>query len=594
MSVRTISATLRTCTPLHVGSGRSSDVADDLLRRDARGRLLIPGPSLAGALRSIATRLAPRLGAQVCQALQPNPPRKQVCGCLVCQLFGDINPQETEGNASGLIVYDAFLQNEADTVIRDGVGIDRVTGAAARAERLKFDLEVLPAGATFSLRMELDPYFDKDDNSDSEGVLQLLAASLAEWQAGRGVVGGRVARGLGAFSLEEVSFLDEPLETVEAVTAFLKSGPAWNVRNRDQGWVAAQTQQARATIIPWPEEKQAIPVARAWVLAEFILAADGPMLINDPTRAAQGGFDHAPLLATYDKNARPVLSGSSLRGVMRSQAERIARTLATLEAGGDGAYFKSHCPACNPLTTKTTDPVASCNSFIKKLSLSERRKLDRKGAEDKLCMACRLFGSPWNGSRLRVEDAYLKPGTEPKLKVMDFLAIDRFTGGGRDGAKFDAVALWKPEFKVRLFLENPQPWELGWLALTLRDLHEGLTTVGFGGTKGFGQMRLHEPQLTLGYLHDDDLTSLAGSDNARTTLATLRPTEPTFSGLYTMLRYAQKQQAEWLALAKDWVNAFHEEMQEHPRYTDFALQQDSYFTRKGRYELAALYPVEAG
>ena len=592
MGVRTISATLRTCTPLHVGSGRSSDAADDLLRRDAQGRLLIPGPSLAGALRSIATRLAPRLGADVCQALQPNPPRKQACGCLVCQLFGDIQPQETEGKASGLIVYDAVLQADAQTAIRDGVGIDRVTGAAARAERLKFDLEVLPAGATFSLRMELDPYFE------NEKALQLLAASLAEWQAGRGVVGGRVARGLGAFTLEDVTFLDETLDHIEAVSAFLKSGPAWHERTRDPGWVAAQTQQARATIIPWPEEKQAIPVARAWVLAEFILAADGFMLINDPVRAAQGGFDHAPLLATYDKNARPVLPGSSLRGVLRSQAERIARTLATLADAGDGAYFKSHCPACNPLTTKTTAPVASCNSFVKDfvhtLSAKERRKLEQKGVEDKLCMACRLFGSPWNGSRLRVEDAYLKPGTEPKLKVMDFLAIDRFTGGGRDGAKFDAVALWQPEFKVRLFLENPQPWELGWLALTLRDLHEGLTTVGFGGAKGFGRMRVHEPQLTLGYLHDEDLTSLTGSDDARRALATLRPTEPTFSGLYRVLRYAQEQQAEWLVLANDWVNAFHEEMQEHPRYTDFALQQDSYFTRKGRYELAKLYPVEAG
>ena len=572
MSIRTISATLKTCTPLHIGSGRSSETPDDLLRRDAQGRLLIPGPSLAGALRSIATRLAPRLGSEPCQALQSNPPKNQACGCLVCQLFGDVNPQEHKGEASKLIVYDAVL-GDAKIVIRDGVGINRVTGAAARKEHLKFDLEVLPAGASFELRMELDPYFE------NEKALELLAASLAEWQAGRGAVGGRVARGMGAFSLEDVSFLEEPLANVEAVTAFLKSGPAWKTRKRDHAWVTSQTQAARKRLISWPEEKKSIPVARSWALAEFILAADGPLLINDPVRAVQGGFDHAPLLATYDKNARPVLPGSSLRGVLRSQAERIARTLATHHKGG-WDYFKTHCPACNPLTGSYTDPVASGNSFIKQLPAAERRKLDREGAEAKLCLACRLFGSPWNGSRLRVEDAYLKPGTSPKLKVMDFLAIDRFTGGGRDGAKFDAVVLWKPEFKVRLFLENPQPWELGWLALTLRDLHEGLTTVGFGRAKGFGRVYLQAFELTLGYLHDDDLLALAGSDADRAAIQAMMPDKKAFSGLYATLRYADAQRTSWMALANAWVQAFNQEVNGHQRPQTFTLQHDSYFTNK--------------
>ncbi len=585
MSIRTITATLKTCTPLHVGSGRGNEAVDDLLRRDARGRVIIPGPSLAGALRAIATRLAPRLGAEVCQALQSNPPKDKACNCLVCQLFGDINPQEEKGAASGLIVYDAVLGQDPRTVVRDGVGIDRVTGAAARKERLKFDLEVLPAGATFHLRMELDPYFD------DEKALELLAASLAEWRAGRGVVGGRVARGLGAFALEDVSFKDETPKDVTALVSFLKQGPDWRGKSRDKTWLTSQMQAARTSIVAWPNDagKADIPVARSWLMAEFILAADGPMLVNDPVRAAQGGFDHAPLLATYDKNARPVLPGSSLRGVLRSQAERIARTLATLADGGDGVHFKKSCPACNPLTAKKSDPVASCNSFIKALPAQERRELDKKGAEDELCMACRLFGSPWNGSRLRVEDAYLEPGTAPKLKVMDFLAIDRFTGGGRDGAKFDAVVLWKPRFRVRLFLENPQPWELGWLALALRDLDEGLTAVGFGRAKGFGQMHIEKPALTLGYLHEDDLKALIAEEALRQRLT---PAQKTYSGVYSTLTYAQAQQAAWLQLANVWVTAFHTEMKDRPRSDRFVLEEDSYFTTKAGHWLPDLYHAE--
>lgn len=61
---------------------------------------------------------------------------------------------------------------------------------------------------------------------------------------------------------------------------------------------------------------------------------------------------------------------------------------------------------------------------------------------------------------------------EPVYKMLDFLAIDRFTGGGSDGAKFDALALWQPAFKVRLFFDNPEAWEWGWLALVLRDLRD--------------------------------------------------------------------------------------------------------------------------
>lgn len=55
--------------------------------------------------------------------------------------------------------------------IHDGVGIDRVTGARQRRERIKFDLEVLPAGTVFKLRIEIDPKLKQN-----ESALQLLAA----------------------------------------------------------------------------------------------------------------------------------------------------------------------------------------------------------------------------------------------------------------------------------------------------------------------------------------------------------------------------------------------------------------------------------
>lgn len=597
MGFRAITAQLILRTPLHVGTGNATDAVDDLLRRDAQGRILIPGTSLAGPLRAIATRLAPRLGSDLCQALKdhPNQDNPPACKCLTCQLFGDVNPREesAEGVASWVIVYDATLATEEETVIRDGVGIDRVTGAAARKERLKFDVEVLSAGATFLMRLELD------SRLASTKALQLLAASLAEWEAGRGVVGGRVGRGLGAFDLKNIQFQEQTLDTVDSLTKFLKSGPDWSGKNGVAGWLTSEVVKARSTVRPW-QGTDTLLVARSWVLAEFTLAADGPFLINDPVRAGQGGFDHAPLLAAYAQNGEPVLPGSSLRGVLRSQAERIARTLATQTAWKAGnrtnlerqKAFWASCPACNPLTESVRDEVASCNSFIRgKMSSQERRNLDKTGADEKLCLACRLFGSTWNGSRLRVEDSVMRPGTG-KRKVMDFLAIDRFTGGGRDGAKFDAVVLWKPQFKVRLFLENPEGWELGWLALALRDLHEGLTTVGFGAAKGFGRMTIQSPSLTFGILHDTDLPILASNSAMSQAGQRLLEKKDIVSGIYQTLKYNDTQKPDWLALANGWVQEFHTAVHDKPRHKEFIMENDSYFTKKAGQWLPDLYPVE--
>jgi CRISPR/Cas system CSM-associated protein Csm3 (group 7 of RAMP superfamily) len=602
MKFRAITATLKLRTSLHVGTGAGTETADDLLRRDARGRLLIPGTALAGALRSIATRLAPRFsGTGLCYALKAKDPKK-ACGCLVCQLFGDVNPQEDDetGNAARVIFYDAVLDATPKLQIRDGVGIDRTTGAAARRERIKFDMEVLPAGTTFKLRIELDRRLT------DEAAVRLLAVTLAEWQAGRGAVGGRVSRGLGAFDLADIQFIERDLDKPDALLTLLRDGPPWDAKDGKTGWIAEKLQTVPA--IPKWDGQAKDPVARAWALAEFTLAATGPFLTHDLTQAGRGGFDHAPVLAAYALREKPVLPGSSLRGVLRSQAERIARTLATLDAWVAGAdhdqrrsAFLARCPACNPLTAQTSDEGASCNSFIKTLPKKDREKLEQAGAEDKLCLACRLFGSTWNGSRLRVEDAPFKEGVKIEYKVLDFLAIDRFTGGGRDSAKFDALALWQPQFSVRFFLDNPEPWELGWLALTLRDLQDGLVTVGFGRAKGFGQCTVEDRKLTIGILHPDDfpLPQLKSGKIDTTVQAAsaagerLRNASIAISGVYKTVAYDAATAADWLALANGWVKVFNELVRDpdHGFKHSFGLKDDSYFTQKSGYWLPDLYPA---
>lgn len=550
MSYTVITATLKTRTAIHIGSGQANGMTDALIRRDGAGQPVIPGTAIAGVLRSMLTRLGPRLGAGECVSLKyaPNDNKaKGSCTCGVCRLFGDINPSDednSQSEASRVLVFNAVLSSgSSQTAVRDGVGINRVTGAAARSGAVKFDLEVLPTGAAFNLRLELRRQDEQDE--------QLLAAALSEWQAGRAWLGGRVARGLGAFDLEDVQFKQLDLNDAQTLMLFLQSDAPHQEAAENKDWLV---DTVRKITVAAPTEGENKHLVKIWFGVTATLQADGPLLTNDTTTSGLIGFDHAPLLAQWGDWNNPVLNGSGLRGVIRSHAERLARTLTTHTVNGKDEFLQQ-CPACSPVQSKAGNPLASCDSLLKKLGFSTNEEVDDKH----LCLACRLFGSTWRGSRLIVEDAAYSGPHPPKLKMLDFLAIDRFTGGAADQAKFDALALWKPAFDLLLHLENPEPWELGWLTLVLRDLQSGWLAVGMGAAKGFGRVRLVNLKMTLGYLHPKDLGQFGLSED-----------DSVKSGIY------QTRKAK-LTDAKVWTQQFIEKVKIFKREDDLRLTADSYF-----------------
>lgn len=509
MQYKVITAELHTRTALHIGSGSGNETSDALIRRDAAGVPVIPGTALAGVLRSLLTRLAPRLYGSVCKALEGE---DGTCNCAVCQLMGTLNPSdegENSAQASRLLVFNATLkENGKGTLIRDGVGINRETGAAARAGRVKFDLETLPAGVIFDLRLELRGKIEENE--------PLLAAGLAEWKAGRAWVGGRVNRGMGAFELKNLAFKTLDLDPAENLVNFLGEDEPWKKLAKLSGESTWPNDLLKDVSVQSASknENTSLHFAQTWVKITGTLTANGLLLTNDTTNSGLTGFDHAPLLGKINDWQRPLLSGAGLRGVIRSHAERIARTVTTLanehDRGTDKAatWFNKHCPACDPnvrRTEKNPNPaLESCDSLLKANGVSNNEEVK----ESQLCLACRLFGSTRRGSRLVVEDAPYNAtfaGGKPKPKMLDFVAIDRFTGGAAEKFKFDALALWKPAFSLNIFLENPRPWELGWLALVLRDMEEGWLRVGMGASKGFGQVELIDLKMKMGYLHLDDL-----------------------------------------------------------------------------------------
>ena len=170
------------------------------------------------------------------------------------------------------------------------------------------------------------------------------------------------------------------------------------------------------------------------------------------------------------ENAYYYLPGTSIRGVLRSHAERIVRTVAP------------GC-CCDPFQKSPEAPDRGCGFW------HDDNKTPHKEAYSKSCVICRLFGSTGQASRIRLNDAQLVESTL-KMGLRDHVGIDRFTGGAAEKVKFqDLVMEAGTTFTTQVVIRNFELWQLGLLAYVLRDLkcwQDGLIRVGAGKSKGYG------------------------------------------------------------------------------------------------------------
>jgi CRISPR/Cas system CSM-associated protein Csm3 (group 7 of RAMP superfamily) len=486
MIEKIITGKLKALSGIHAGSGEPAETTDLPVFRNAGNEIVIPGTAISGALRALATKIAPHLGLTKCIAIDERS-SADFCDCPVCDLFGSIILGEDSENASAskLWIYDAFLSSSIKPAIRDGTGIDRETKSSARATGAKYDFEVLPKGSEFTFQLELQGDITRENET-------ILAAVLSEWTHGRCYLGGSLARGPGNMQLEDLKVHALDLSSPEKLITFLKEKDAVKVAIEEEDWLNGYIEKAKNQIKVCATNSY---LYNSFARIEFTLHFTGGFVINNILSATRAGFDFCPAMEA----GKFVLPGSSLRGVLRSHAEKIARTLATLNCTTSNEFLK-RCPACNPHADKNA-PLSSCNSLLREYRKGHQIPPDEDVKEEQLCLACQLFGSSYKGSRLYISDGHLT--NAPQLKIMDFLAIDRFTGGGKEGAKFDALIFWKPAFKTHIFIENPKEWELGWLMLVLRDMSEGLFSVGFGQNKWFGNVELKEESIKFGVISDD-------------------------------------------------------------------------------------------
>ena len=587
MNDRIFTADLVTTGPVHLGTGETGFATDLPLLRDACGRPYVPGTHVAGRLREIATRLAPALGWKTCVALEAAREADEPCGCEVCQAFGDRRPSEEgsgdDARASAVWCFDARPDDPAKvrTVIRDGVGIDRRTGSSAAEAGALYDAEWIPAGTAFRLRVEIE-------HGANEAAERVLAVALSEWKAGRGRIGGDAARGGGAFELRGEKFRQANLASHDGLMAVLGLETGQPPDDVVEDWLARRVLEVRQAAPAMPDPAAPWPAGAVGSFASlsFDLAFDGPLLVNDPAVALANAVSFAPVFAGSDWE-RPVLPGSSVRGVLRAQAERIARTVSARKTGAL-VEFAAACAACDPFRTRegdADDALRACSAVAESRERMTRQDLPFDDEARERCLACELFGSTRQGSRLWIADAPHEGS--PSLRLRDFVAIDRFTGGALDGAKFDALPVYVPVFRVELLLWEPADWELGALALALRDVHDGLATLGAHGSRGFGRAEVRRVTLGVGRVGSRG-PALPADDEPKC--------EPRESGVFAVDEWAGSDAVALAELAQrnGWAKEFVERCS-HPRREAPAHPQlrDTYFgvTTEDGVRMEDLYPL---
>lgn len=487
----TISCLLTTRSELHIGDGGRGSLHDrtrpaspdgkkeeqdaSTVCVDHCGRAYLPASGIKGPLRALVS-----VDGAIDTAWE--------------KLFGSDKPDQ-EGSVGGkLLFHDAFhlegeggsheqpdqdnlhlspdrkrpwWNNKRKTCVAVSVSLDRRTHTAK--ENLLYHLEYVPAGETF--RFEVT-----GENLEEAEVAQFLRL-LDAFDADQVSLGGQAGNQWGLMTCEEVTVSCLDAAGMEQWKESFLAGT-----QRERPVPEPLDDAALERIEDQKPDLSSLPGLQEWLNIEIDLSFDTPWLIRDARQrerseeAQKKKIDESEkpvkAIAILDENGRPYVPVKSLRGALRSQAEKILRTV--------DAPCKDHPGDITPVSTK-------------RMTQKEVIK-----AIEKVDLAARLFGfggwqGPLEASRLKSLETFPSEDPDTPLFHQDFVANDRFTGGAAEGAKFDAK-LAKPTTlrgTLRVNLTRLEQVDggrasLGLLALTLRDLAEGDIPIGSGSAKGQG------------------------------------------------------------------------------------------------------------
>lgn len=385
-----------------VASGSGDTFTDSRVYRDTRDNLIIPATSFAGVLRDQVQTLFNLKGTEL-SALFGSAPPKQA-------------DREEESKCSDIVFTDLCADGVDKTRVQQGVKIDHRYLSAQDGG--KFDREIV-------LNRKFRFYFYIEKTGRDEDYYRTWLERLSTVLAPDNplFIGGHTSVGSGWARFRDVTYLDYDFSNPSSLKAFL-------LRPGSEREFIEELMAKNGR--PLPAGKGPVS-GRNFVNIEYRATFKDAFLINDPEAAPADDDAEFNFLKIGDRFTVP---GSSVKGVFRSRAAMIVRTMGL-----------------------------------------EEKRIDE------------LFGDTDQKSRIYFSYAFAQD-QEVREKRLDGVSIDRFTGGTVEAAKFDFKLLMNSTFSGSIIVDLSQEagWRLALLYLVIRDIRDGDLPFGFGRTKGWGRV----------------------------------------------------------------------------------------------------------
>jgi CRISPR/Cas system CSM-associated protein Csm3 (group 7 of RAMP superfamily) len=435
-----ITGKLTLLTPARFGGGEGDitrqATTDMPLARDPQTKKpLLSGASIAGALRNYLREW--ELGYERSEPANAS----SITQLLFGDVLEDVKPADRESRESWLVVEDSLAESHA-TETRPGVAIDAKTRTAKTDESGKgslYDMELLTAGTVFPLCFELAM---PENTTDQTRLLAGLAVALGGLERGEIGLGVRKRRGLGECRGDQWQVETYNLKTPAGLIAWLENSKGITQDSEPAG-IATRLGSDLSAL---PDQRRRFTLVAHFQLQSSLLIRSGS---EDPKAP-----DMVHLKSRRDGKLRPILSGTSLAGALRSRALKIARTRIADE---------------NQARTLI-------NEVFGPEKIEQRLRRSKKD-------------EPW-ASRVVIREREIQHEFE---HIQSRVKIDRFTGGAYPGALFDQQPVLgkkttEHHLEISIELRQPQEAQIGLLLHLLKDLWTG--DLPLGGEASVGRGRL--------------------------------------------------------------------------------------------------------
>lgn len=408
-----ITGTVRNITPLIMGKGEG-EIIDKEIVRGYGGAPYIPATAFIGVLKSY---ISPNLDNEKERYFWGGKKDSDLQSHFIVD---DLRPSNSE--------------TLPKTVIRDGIRISSATGIVE--DKKKFTYEVLEPGNRFTMRCEVTLRSSLTFNDFKDAITYIMSALKGENVS----FGAMTMRGFGRMVLEDdwkVYHFDFPKG----------DGPCW-LEYMATGTLPLNKTSVQLTLHPAAQATDALQIEALFNLKSSLIVGSYP---SDP---------HMPDKVHITSGKQHVLPGTSIRGAVRSRAERIINTL-----GGNS----------EELLKKVFGWVD-----------------DTLGQPQKKAIK----------SRVIVEETVLR---DVEAEIQSRIKIDRFTGGTADTALFDSMPVWRRQGGSQVVIKISMPlysvedrWIAGLLLQVLKDLWKGDLPIGGEKSVGRGVLQGVKARVTLG------------------------------------------------------------------------------------------------